>query len=256
MSAPSRAEWEEVARRFGVEIAQVRRDHLISHVLAAISAAIPPHEVIFVGGTALARTHLPEGRLSEDIDLIVTAERSVVAARIEVAVRSGLARSHGRTTWRPALTATRDAEPAVLVAADGTAIQVQLLPATGYPAWPTQIVSVHQRYTDAPPARLRVPTTDAFVAAKLSAWMDRRTARDLFDLAALAQANLIGPGAVSIFARHGPTSRPLPSSVFDLEVDEANWQRSLGHQTRLQLTAHEALAVLRTAWERAAANRA
>jgi hypothetical protein len=39
MTGPSLTEWEEVARRFDVEIDQVRCDHLISHVLAAIGAA-------------------------------------------------------------------------------------------------------------------------------------------------------------------------------------------------------------------------
>jgi predicted nucleotidyltransferase component of viral defense system len=39
---------------------QVRRDHLISHILAALSVSF--HEqVIFFGGTALARTYLPPG---------------------------------------------------------------------------------------------------------------------------------------------------------------------------------------------------
>jgi hypothetical protein len=45
-----------VAHRFGVAIEQVRRDHLISHILAALSAS-HGEQVIFFGGTALARTH-------------------------------------------------------------------------------------------------------------------------------------------------------------------------------------------------------
>ncbi|GAA3631732.1 hypothetical protein GCM10022267_18340 [Lentzea roselyniae] len=60
-----------VADRFGVAEDQVLRDHLISHVLAALAEVAP--EVLFVSGTALARTHLADpaagGRLSEDIDL-------------------------------------------------------------------------------------------------------------------------------------------------------------------------------------------
>lgn len=59
-----------VADQFGVAEEHVRRDHLISHVLASLSQIAP--DVLFVGGTALARTHLANpaagGRLSEDID--------------------------------------------------------------------------------------------------------------------------------------------------------------------------------------------
>jgi predicted nucleotidyltransferase component of viral defense system len=52
------------AERFGVADEQVDRDHLISHVLALLAAHLPG-EVVFFGGTALARSHLPDGRLSE-----------------------------------------------------------------------------------------------------------------------------------------------------------------------------------------------
>ena len=40
MTGPVLAEWEQVASTFGVAMEQVRRDHLISHVLAAISAGV------------------------------------------------------------------------------------------------------------------------------------------------------------------------------------------------------------------------
>ena len=73
-----------VADRFGVAEEQVRRDHLISHVLAVLPQIAPG--VLFVGGTALARTHLAEpaagGRLSEDIDLW-TPDRLPVATALD-----------------------------------------------------------------------------------------------------------------------------------------------------------------------------
>ena len=58
-----------VAEQFGVARPQVRRDHLISHLLAALSRHLAD-DVIFFGGTALARSLAPDGRLSEDIDLL------------------------------------------------------------------------------------------------------------------------------------------------------------------------------------------
>ncbi|MQA02871.1 MAG: hypothetical protein GEV07_09165 [Streptosporangiales bacterium] len=72
-----------VAARFGVAEPQVERDHLISHLLAALGRRLADW-VVFFGGTALARAYLPEGRLSEDIDLLARgASRTQVAAELE-----------------------------------------------------------------------------------------------------------------------------------------------------------------------------
>jgi len=57
----------------------------------------------FIGGTALARTHLPDGRLSEDIDLIAVDDRKAVAADLDAALPRALARTHGRLTLDPPL---------------------------------------------------------------------------------------------------------------------------------------------------------
>jgi predicted nucleotidyltransferase component of viral defense system len=71
-----------VAEQFGVATTQVRRDHLISHLLGALSEHAADL-VVFFGGTALSRTFAPNGRLSEDIDLIATGSRRDVAAVLE-----------------------------------------------------------------------------------------------------------------------------------------------------------------------------
>lgn len=67
-------ELHDVAARFGVGEAQVRRDHVISHALAEISS-LGTDSLVFFGGTALSRTHLPSLRLSEDIDLLALESR-------------------------------------------------------------------------------------------------------------------------------------------------------------------------------------
>ena len=74
-------EWAAVAERFGVDMEQVRRDHLISHLLGAIASGVPSNDVVFFGGTALSRTYLADARLSEDVDLIARASRTDVAAQ-------------------------------------------------------------------------------------------------------------------------------------------------------------------------------
>ena len=52
-------EWAAVAERFGVDMEQVRRDHLISHLLGAIAEGVPTNDLAFFGGTALSRSYLP-----------------------------------------------------------------------------------------------------------------------------------------------------------------------------------------------------
>ena len=251
MTGPSLRDMERVASTFGVGMEQVRRDHLISHVLAAIASDISTDNLVFFGDTALSRTHLADVRLSEDIDLIARIHRAEIAEQIERAVRRGLARSHGRPTWRPALTATTGSQPSVLSVPDGTSVQVQLLGGEGY-TWPTEGGQVEQRYSDAPPARLRVLTADAFAAAKLGAWIDRGTPRDLYDLWAMSERRLIGPSALRAFTSHGPFGKPPPAWVFDRKLDEGEWVRALGHQTQLHVSAREAIAAVREAWSDAA----
>lgn len=247
MNVARHEEWAAVADRFGVDLEQVRRDHLISHVLAALSAKVSTEDLVFFGGTALSRTHLTDARLSEDIDLVALAPRAQVAGEIERAVRRGLARTHGHPSWRPALTATRGSAPAVLEVDDTLGIQIQLIADGGF-LWPTEVREIEQRYSDAPPARLRTLTAAGFAAAKLATWMDRHAPRDLYDLWGLAERGLIDADAVAVFVAKGPTGKPPSDWVFETAPDEAAWQQALSHQTRLRVTATDALAIVRAAW--------
>ena len=241
-------EAQAVAAGFGVAVEQVRRDHLISHILAALGRA-HRDQLIFFGGTALARTHLPDGRLSEDIDLIAIGARTDVAAAVERTLTSALRRSHGVTRWSPTLTAVCATDAAVLLADDGRlAIRMQLLDQRGYQPWPTEISTLDQRYRDAPPATLRVPTVAAFAAWKTVAWHHRSAPRDLFDLWALARRGHITAQAAHLFAAHGPTGRPPRPWMFATAPPEQRWRQQLATQTRLTVTAAEALSVVGQAW--------
>lgn len=97
------AELGAIRANFGVAEIQVRRDHLISHTLAAI-ASTSTEEIIFFGGTALCRTHLPDHRLSEDIDLVALTDRSAIARRMTEAITRQLRRSLGSATFNPGRT--------------------------------------------------------------------------------------------------------------------------------------------------------
>lgn len=82
----------QVAATFRVAEDQVRRDHLIGHALAAI-AGTDIAGVTFIGGTALSWTHLPDGRLSEDIDLM-TKDRRAAAELVEREIPRRLRREY------------------------------------------------------------------------------------------------------------------------------------------------------------------
>jgi predicted nucleotidyltransferase component of viral defense system len=242
-------DFARVAAQFGADDTQVRRDHLISHVLGALAAHVPTDDVVFFGGTALSRTHVPDGRLSEDIDLIALGPRSDVLRAVEAAVRHGVQRTHGRPAWDPPLLVTTDSQPSVL-SAGGLSIRVQVLEGSGYP-WPTEVRDIEQRYADAPPARLRTFTAPAFAAAKLAAWVDRRSSRDLWDLAHLADRGLVDAEAAGLFVRHGQFAHRPEDWVFEEPPPDSRWRSDLAHQTRLSLTAEEALERVRGAWARA-----
>jgi predicted nucleotidyltransferase component of viral defense system len=246
------AEEIAIAEQFGVARDQVRRDHLISHLLAALSDHCAD-QVIFFGGTALCRSFVPDGRLSEDIDLIAVGGRADVAVAVERLLVSANRREYPGLRWLPPLSTVRDTDPAVLSTEDGVNVRIQLLNQVGYPPWPVAPHALVQRYSDAPAATLTVPTRAAFAAWKTAAWTDRAASRDLYDLWSLAGIGAIDREAAALFTRYGPTNKPPTGRVFSAAPDEAAWVRDLGAQTRLTVTAAEALTTVRDAWTSATA---
>lgn len=236
----SDSELYDTAEAFGVDLEQVRRDHVISHVLAAISQRARD-TFLFIGGTMLSRTWLRDVRLSEDVDLMVHGSRRVAGTRLADLVRTEIEPAFGRVEWDKDPSTAADAEPVFASVGDAT-IKFQLVGTTDRPAWPRELVAVHQRYSDAPPAELQVPTREAAVAMKLTAWIDRRTSRDLYDLWAMAERGMITRDAFATYNRYGQTTRPLAAHHFHRPPREERWIADLGHQCRLTVTAHDAIA--------------
>jgi predicted nucleotidyltransferase component of viral defense system len=237
-----------VAAQFGVGDLEVRRDHLMSHLLGALAGNLA-EEVVFLGGTALARTHLPNGRLSEDLDLVARGKRASVASVIERVLATGARRDYGRLSWQPRLSAGPDVDSAMLVAADGLAVRVQLLDETHVPQWPTEHRQLLQRYSDAPPTRLRVPTLASFVASKTAAWADDRQPRDLYDLWGLADIGAIDEAARDVYIRFGPTGEPPARSLFDEPPHDESWKEQLSGETRPLVGPGQAASQVREAWD-------
>lgn len=243
----SDADRQEVKTVFGADDAQVERDHLISHALAAISVDLAD-SVRFYGGTALARSFLPHGWLSEGLDLIAVEPRADVAEALTRTLTRRLARDFGRPVFQPTLLASRGAEPVTVAFPSGPRIQIQLLPLDHYPPWPFEVRELVQRYADAGPATLSVPSMDAVVAWKTATYLDRRAPRDLWDLAALAQLGPFALKTAELFAAFGPF-RTLPSvSTIPAAPEESLWHRDLAHQTRLTITAARARETVIEAW--------
>ncbi len=242
----NRSEIEAAAARFGAPDAQIIRDHLISHVLAAIADWPDGDSVTFFGGTALCRTWLPDLRLSEDIDLLVNSPSDGEDLRQHVSRR--LRREFPSLEWTR-LGAQHQVETWTLAAED-LEVKVQLARwRHGWQAIPVVTQPVQLRYTDLPEAvSLRVPSPSGFAAMKLMAWFDRHTPRDLYDLAALAAAGHIDRAAVDLvkaIASFTPDTATLERRV--PRTVESSWQAELGHQLADASTAEQCLARVRTA---------
>lgn len=238
-----------VAEQFGVATEQVERDHLISHLLAFLSRDFGDH-IHFIGDTALARTHLLDGRLSEDIDLVAVADRRPVATYLDAALPRALARTHGRLTLTPALSSMPDTNAAILRTSAGLTVRIQLLSSRTRTVWPSERRSLVQRYTDAPAATLLVPTLPAFAASKTATWFDRHASRDLWDLWALDRIGAIDAEAEALYRRYGPTNKSPALRDFKIAPTEADWQNQLSGQTRLTISPTDALAAVHNAWAR------
>ena len=119
---------DQFAQCFGANDDQIERDHLISHLLVGLREEAGD-DVVFFGGTALSRTYLPAGRLSEDIDLYTLEDRPEIAERLTRRWPRSVRREYPRLTWRPTLADVPDTVPALLVSEGGAMVRVQLVAA-------------------------------------------------------------------------------------------------------------------------------
>ena len=96
----ARSEQTAVQAKFGVSAEQVRRDHLISHLLGALARMDDKKGLVFFGGTALSRTLLPDLRLAKLTKLIEGKSGHLLRSRTR-ALYSGDFNSTSRSWWSP-----------------------------------------------------------------------------------------------------------------------------------------------------------
>lgn len=80
----TRSELNRRARRLGVQVSHVENDYVLCHVLVGIVGEL--EELVFRGGTALARVYWPDYRLSEDLDFVSTYRIAEFSQRLSTAV--------------------------------------------------------------------------------------------------------------------------------------------------------------------------
>lgn len=241
-------EVDDVADRLGVDRAQVLRDHLISHLLARLEDL---DEIVFFGGTALSRTHLAGRRLSEDIDLL-TDDNYALADHLPEMLPRALRSEFFGAEWQETR-CHRRVLSANFTVPDRPAVKIELVRTEPHEKrGEYEVRDVELRYSDLPESvRLAVPTLPTFTAMKLSAWADRKTPRDLFDLAGLEAIGAIDAAAVEMHRRvfgHPPVVfdfQKLPPRVADA------WVAELAHQTAELPTADDCLARVGSAVEAA-----
>ena len=236
-------EAEKVQSQFGASISQVLRDHAISHFLWEIQSL--NSDVTFFGGTALSRTYLVDGRLSEDIDLY-SPTREVLSKELE-GLPERIEQEFPQASWEVLPSQVADPGSALLNCDGSIKINVQVLDShtRNWHKIPTQMTPIYQRYSDVPQTTLIVPTYDGFVAMKVLAWFDRRKSRDLFDLHALSRLGKVPNEARILIAEL--VGHSISSAMLDLGISD-NWSDALSRQTKLRSTEKECLARLLKWW--------
>ncbi len=212
------------AARWRVAPEQIYRDHMISHILAALVDL--EFGCWFYGGTALNRSYIPQGRLSEDIDIMVED----ITVDIEALLGRQLLATLGATTWD--LVSRRSWMHTYQVKTIDGAVKVQLVRFDrDDQRWGWEETEVELRYACLPESvRMRLPERDGFVAMKLGAYTDRWAPRDLLDLANLARIGAITPAAIARYREVTGRGPVLADFERVQQPTREQWEAELSHQ--------------------------
>lgn len=236
---------QEIQKLFTVTEAQVNRDHAISHTLAVLQKM--KTEFVFFGGTALSRTFLGVGRLSEDIDLYSENRRALCLELDQLPAL--LSEEFPQAFWNVPPSQTADSQSSLLNCDSSTRINVQVVNSRtrDWSKIPTMLTNISQRYSDAPSVKLRTPILDGFVVMKASAWFERRSPRDLFDLEGLSHKVEVTESIQDLVVQ--VMGFRLSKQMMSGRISGL-WHEELAHQTKLTKTEDECLKRVLAWWER------
>jgi predicted nucleotidyltransferase component of viral defense system len=216
------------AARTGTTEAQIRKDHLVSHLLRGLEGR---EGIVLYGGTALNRTHVQGRRLSEDIDLYRTHGSPADPDDLTAWLGSATRREFPDLRIEP--TGVRGDVLDFAARADDLSVKIQIVGQRYERSkLPVSASPVELRYSDLPPSvEIVVPTLGSFTAMKLAAYEDRFAPRDLFDLGSLDVVGAIDAEALGLLRRlrgTGPTRWAYEAARCPSREE---WMVQLAHQT-------------------------
>lgn len=222
-----RAEIRARARHLRLDESHVENDYVLCHVLVAVSESLP--ELVFRGGTSLARIYWPDFRLSEDLDF--TSHEPV--EQLESRLRDAIEVARRRTTldlmldfgvsregWSRSTVRWADRE---LLLDVNSEVEVAL-------GSSRQQIDLPYRDLQGREATIEVVSLSEIMGNKWYMLNDRREPRDLFDVwSGLTRFEIpfddLDRGHR---ARYGYP--PSPGSLDNVRSLEPLWETRLAHQ--------------------------
>ena len=221
------------SRERGLPLQMIEKDYVLGWVLFGVSQAT---DLVFKGGTALAKVYFPETwRLSEDLDFVTVSDSlDTVNEMVEEALRHAVSAS-----GLELVTASRHANPGYVqlkvrytgplgrnwlkidVTAEAPIADVEVLP-------------LSHAYSDYPEFRVRAECLEEILAEKLRALVKRKKVRDYYDVWRMTQLDVDRPKTRALFGAKLAAKRIAAGGnevIFppDLPAVLADyWERELG----------------------------
>lgn len=240
------AELTRRARRLGVQVGNVENDYVLCHVLVSIAGEL--QELVFRGGTALARVYWPDYRLSEDLDFVCTHRIDEFSRRLESAV--SLAAERTGLPLRSRSEQPRHGRHRTFVEWESRAILVDVVMEDEIAIEP-DVLPLDLPYSDLLATEVK---TQVLVLAEIlgNKWFmldDRIEPRDLFDLWVALTKGDVSFGEISTGhkARYG--YNPSSGALHRAKRLRDLWEVRLEHQLSELPTFDEAFAAVAGAFE-------
>lgn len=237
------------SRERSLPLQVIEKDYVLGWVLFGLS---PSADLVFKGGTALAKVYFPETwRLSEDLDFVTTSGAlDGVPAMIEEAL--GRAAS---ASGLELVIASRHANPGYVqlkVRYSGPLgrnwLKIDVTPEA--PIAQVQALPLSRIYSDYPEFRVQAESLEEILAEKLRALIERKKVRDYYDVWRMIQLDLNRTQARALFEAKLAAKRITDrgaAAIFpaDLAAVLADyWERELGRLVHPVPKMQEVLAAL------------
>lgn len=221
------------SRARNLPLPMIEKDYVLGWALFGLSQA---SNLVFKGGTALAKVHFPQTwRLSEDLDL-VTVSGSLEGVGEAVEKSLGLAAAASGLELAVVSVHANPGYVQIKVRYTGPLgrnwLKVDVSPES--PIAAVQARPLSQVYSDYPPFRVPTESLEEIMAEKLRALVERKKVRDYYDVWRMSQLDLDRAAARDLFQKKLMVKGLAGAGVEtifprDLEATLADyWERELG----------------------------